>query len=159
MSVVLPPWSEHDSNDFSYTESVTPTPAKSSATFIIYKEDSVSATEEDTVKLKRAIPCSKNIGNHGPLNITNNVTTKQNKTVRKSFQVVSKVTAENKKKVQQRRSTDVRKVTTKSTSVAGLPQRRLTLKKQTSVQQRGVGKCYSAYLNVLFAYSTTAICL
>ena len=143
LPVVLPPWTECNGNDFSCSENIPPTPAKSSVTFIISKEDSASPTEEES-KLKSQIPCSKTTGNYGPVNITNNVTfTKQNdkKDGRRSLPVVSKATAENKRKVQQRRSAGVRKVATKSTSVAGLPQRRLTLKKSTSTSvQRGMRK-------------------
>ena len=59
--------------------------------------------------------------------------------------MVSKVTVENKKTTGQKRSVGAKKVTAKSSSVvAGLPQRRLTLKKPktTSVQQRGARECY-----------------
>ena len=101
-------------------------------------------TQED-VKLKNKIPCDRTTSNHGPprgpLDVSNyvNSTKQNNKNVRRSLQVVSKSKVENKKRIQQRRSTDVRKVATKSTSAAGLPQRRLTLKKPaaTTVQQRG----------------------
>ena len=143
LSVVLPPCTECDGNDFSCSEIIPSSSAKSSTAFIVCKEDSASPTEEE-VKPKNAISNNKTIGNHGPVNITNSVTfTKQNdkKDGRRSLQVVSKATVKNPKKAQQRRSTDVRKVATKSTSVPGLPQRKLTLKKSTStasVQQRGV---------------------
>lgn len=145
LSVVLPPWTECDSNDFNSSENIPPTSAKSSSTFIICKENSASLTEGEA-KPKNKISCNKTTGNHGPVNITNNVTCTKpydKKDGRRSLQVVSKVTAENKKKIQQRRSADVRKVATKSTSVVGLPQRRLTLKKPSTalVQQRGVKIC------------------
>ena len=143
LSVVFPPWTECDSNNFNCSEIIPSTSSKSSA-IIVCKEDSTSPIEEEG-KLRSKIPCNKiTTGNHGPVNITNNVTftkTNDKKDGRRSLQVVSKATAENKKKAQQRRSVDVRKAATKSTSVAGLPQRRLTLKKSTaSVCQRGVAK-------------------
>lgn len=140
MSVVLPPWSECDGDLSSYPESVSSTSIRGS-TFEISKRDNSTATERDDVTLKNKTSYNRIVNNHGTVNITNNVnSTKQiDKKDTRSFQVVSKVTLENKKKAQQRRSVGVRKVTAKSTStVAGLPQRRLTLKKTTPlVQQRG----------------------
>lgn len=139
--VVLPP-SDCDANDLSCTDSDSTTSARASVTFIVCKENDSSTAKED-VKLKNKVPwCDRTAGNYGPLSITNNVnssTQNNKKDVRRSLQVISKTKVENKKKVVQRRSTDVRKVATKPTSVAGLPQRRLRLKKptSTSVQQRG----------------------
>ena len=147
LSVLLPPWNECDGSDCNSSENIPPASAKSSSTFIICKEDSASATEEEVNK----VPYKKTTGNHGPNNVT---FTKVNdkKDGRRSLQVVAKVTAENKKKIQQRRS-DVRKVATKPASVAGLPQRRLTLKKSTStalVQQQGVKNNDVVLLNIIF---------
>lgn len=169
LPVILPPWSECDNNDFSNAESVPPTPTKASVTFTIYKGDNTSTAEEDNVSLQNKTRCKRGVG--GPVNITNNInSTKQNekKDARRSWQVVSKVTVEKKKRVQQRRSMDVRKVTTKST-LPGLPQRKLTLKKPTvtSVQHRGV-KCILYLCICLFIYlfyvfiiicRTIALCL
>lgn len=150
-SVVFPPWSESDCQDFSNAGNVSPTSAKSSATFVVYKENDTSVTQED-VKLKNKILCDRTTSNHGVLTVTNhgNSTKQSNKDVRRSLQVVSKNKVENKRKIQQRRSTDVRKVATKSTSVAGLPQRRLTLKKpaKTSVQQRGIRNVKNNFVNI-----------
>ena len=164
LSVVLPPWTECDSNDFNSSENIPPTSAKPSSTFIICKEDSASPTEEET-KLKNKISCNKTTSNHGPVNITNNVTfTKPNDKRdggRRSLQVVSKATVDNKKKIQQRRSADVRKLATKPASVVGLPQRRLTLKKSTSTavaQQRGV-KNDVIILNIFFTLQNRCLTL
>ena len=153
-SVVFPPWSESDCQDFSSTDNVLPTSAKSSATFIIYD---ASVTQED-VKLRNKILCDSTTSNQGLLTVTNHVnSTKQSKDIRRSLQVVSKSKVESKRKIQQRRST----VTTKSTSVAGLPQRKLALKKpaKTSVQQRGIRNDKMTLLILYLAIASRPITL
>ena len=159
MPVVLPPWVEKDGDDCTSSEDkILFTSAKPSTTFIVSKENSAVPIEE--AKLKNKILCNKAFGNQGPVNITNNVFTKQNdkKDGRRSAQVVSR---ENKKKIEQRRSLDVRKVAANPTSVAGLPQRRLKLKKSTtSVKLRGLESIVIAsyYLLLYFILRAIALC-
>ena len=155
MPVVLPPWVESDGDDCCSSEDKV---LFTSSTFIISKETSASPTGE--VKLKNKNLCNKAFGNQGPVNISNNVFTKHNgkKDGRRSVQVFPK---ENKKKLEQRRSLDVRKVAAKPTSVAGLPQKRLKLKKSTtSVKFRGLESILIAlqYLLLYFMCRATAVC-
>lgn len=126
-------------NEFGYAGSVSTT-TKASSTFIIYKGDSISTAEEDKIKLQSKYKNEISNG-HAPVsNITNSVAVaKQNekKEIKRSLQVVTKATVE-KEKVQQK-IPNARRSTTKSRP-AGLPQRRLTLKKPVvkQVQQRGM---------------------
>lgn len=151
LSVILPPWSECNGKDASYKDIVASTSTKASSTFIICKGD-VDSVAEQGVKLKANIQCDRTSSNHGPVSISNNVNaTKQNdkKHVRRSLQVVSKAKVENMRRVQQRRSTDVRRVATNRP--AGLPQQRLTLKKSTttSIKHKGVGNIFIVLFYIL----------
>ncbi|XP_065883419.1 abnormal spindle-like microcephaly-associated protein homolog [Dysidea avara] len=117
----------------SFADTVSPKPIKKSVTFTICNGDSdssdASATEAASVNQTQN---KKPPSNRVPLTNKLNSAYVTSKNARRSLQNGPSVAAE-KKKVQQRRSLDVKK-TTKSTTV-GLPQRKLTLKKPTGQAQ------------------------